>query len=311
MAGWLPRPPGAKDITIGLAHPPGHSFSRALQLFAQRFEERSERRLRVRVYPAAQLGGEREMQEMLALGSLDVSVTGLLNLYEPLFAVFELPYLYRDRAHVLNVMSNLPDSALAQSLPVHGVRMIGFLENGFRHVTNSRRPIHTPADLHGLIIRTPENPAQFETLKALGAAPTPMSFAELYTALAQGVVDGQENPLQNIWSARLAEVQEHIAMTRHIYNVAYVVMSDATWQRLEPADRALVRACMTDTTTWQVRLMAELDGELEEKLRKAGMRFTSPELKPFQEAVQPAYEAIFQQLGPRARELVREIQNTP
>lgn len=311
VAGWLPRPPGSGEITIGLAHPPGHSFSRALQVFAQRLEERSEGRLSVRLYPAAQLGGEREMQEMLALGSLDISVTGLLNLYEPLFATFELPYLYRDRDHVLSVMSSLPDRALAQSLPAHGVRLIGFLENGFRHVTNSRRPIHTPADLRGLIIRTPENPAQFETFKALGAAPTPMSFAELYTALAQRVVDGQENPLQNIWSAKLTEVQEHIAMTRHIYNAAYVVIGDATWERLEPADRALVRACLAEATTWQVRLMSELDRELEEKLKNAGMRFTYPDLKPFQESVQPAYEAVFQQLGPRARELVREIQTTP
>lgn len=310
VAGLLQREPEIREIRIGLAHPSGHSFSQALRKFAQSLEERSEGRFRVRIYPAAQLGGEREMQEMLALGTLDMSVTGLLNLYEPLFATFELPYLYRDREHVLAVMSRLPDQEIAEALIPHGVRLVGFLENGFRQVTNSRRPINVPEDLKGLIIRTPENPAQYETFKALGATPTPMSFAELYTALAQGVVDGQENPLQNIWSGHLAEVQEHIAMTRHIYNVAYVVASELTWERLSPEDRKLFRSCMDEATRWQLHYMAELDTELESKLKEAGMQFTYPDLAQFEHAAQPAYEALFQKLGSEARELVEDVCDT-
>lgn len=302
--GTAPQP---RLLKVGLAHPPNHTFSLALEKFAAHVEAASNGRFEVRLYPASQLGSEREMQEMLTLGSLELSVTGVLNIYEPMFSVYEMPYLYRDRDHVLRVMEEMPAQSFAHNLQRQGLRVLGFYENGFRNVTNSRRPIHTPADLQGLIIRTPENPAQFETFKALGANPTPMSFAELYTALAQGVVDGQENPLQNIASANLNEVQRHLAVTRHIYNVAYVVISERFWQKLPPSDQRILENALHASTRWQLDTMSRLDQQLAQTLQDRGMEFTWPDTAPFEAAVQPAYDAIFQKLGPDARLLVDQI----
>ncbi len=158
-------------VKVGIAHPPGHSFALALGRFAEAVQSATDGRLEVRVYASAQLGGEREMQEMLTLGSLEMSVTGVLNIYEPLFAVFELPFLYTDRDHVVRVMTDLPERDVAQRLTRQGLRVLGFYENGFRNITNSRRPIDSPDDLRGLIIRTPENLAQFETFKAWRPCP--------------------------------------------------------------------------------------------------------------------------------------------
>ncbi len=134
-----------------------------------------------------------------------------------------------------------------------------------------------------------------------------MSFAELYTALAQGVVDGQENPLQNIWSSNLAEVQQYLAVTRHIYNVAYVIVAERFWQSLGIDDREVLRQSLAASTRWQLEYMTRLDVELEARLKQEGMQFTYPDRRQFERAVQPAYAAILEQLGPDAERLVEQI----
>ncbi len=298
---------GMHVIKVGVSHSENHSFTRALARFGTDLEERSNGRFRVKIYNSSRVGSEKEMQEMLTIGTLEMTVTGLLNTYDPMFAVFELPYLYRDRAHVLQVNSGPIMEGVARPLSHLGLRLIGFYENGFRHITNSVRAINTPEDVRGLLIRTPENPAQIATFAALGAAPTPLSFAELYTALLQGVVDGQENPLQNIWSGRLYEAQEYLALTGHIYNSAYVLIGEQFWQSLSEADRELVRDCLDASSRWQIDRMREMDGELEQRLEEVGMQITRPDRAAFEAATRPAYEALYDRLGPEAREIVERI----
>ena len=202
--------PGRKEerrvVKAGLSQSPTHTFARALEMFGALLYERSGGRYTVQIFHNSRIGNEKEMQEMLTLGSLELSLSGVLNNYEPLFAVFELPYLYRDREHAWKVNRGPIMEDVSSSLHLRGLHLLGFYENGYRQISNSIRAIETPEDLRGLMIRTPENPAQIETMRALGAVPTPMNFSELYTALVQGVVDGQENPLQNIWAARLTRL---------------------------------------------------------------------------------------------------------
>lgn len=202
--------PGRKEerrvVKAGLSQSPTHTFARALEMFGALLYERSGGRYTVQIFHSSRIGNEKEMQEMLTLGSLELSLSGVLNNYEPLFAVFELPYLYRDREHAWKVNRGPIMEDVSSSLHLRGLHLLGFYENGYRQISNSIRAIETPEDLRGLMIRTPENPAQIETMRALGAVPTPMNFSELYTALVQGVVDGQENPLQNIWAARLTRL---------------------------------------------------------------------------------------------------------
>jgi tripartite ATP-independent transporter DctP family solute receptor len=240
-----------------------------------------------------------------------MTVTGLLNTSEPLFALFELPYLYEDREHAFRVASSPVMEDVAGSIVPQGLRLVGFYENGFRHITNSKRPIRVPADVAGLLIRTPENPAQIETFRALGAIPTPLSFSEVYTSLLQGVVDGQENPLQQIWLSRLYEAQPYCALTAHIYNSAYVLMSERFYESLDEADRAIFRDCVRRSVRWQLEYMARLDVELEEKLREAGMEFTVPDRDAFREATLPAHRALVEKLGGRAGEVLERIKAVP
>jgi len=247
---------------------------------------------------------------MLTIGTAEMTVTGVLNTCEPLFALFEMPYLYRDREHIMKVNAGPVMEEVAASLPARGLRLIGFYENGFRHITNSERPIRQPLDLVGLKIRTPENQAQIETFRALGADPVSMPFPELYSALLLGTVQGQENPLQNIWSGRLHEAQDHIAMTAHIYNSAYVLISERFWKTLSEDDRRIFRECVAESSRWQLAHMEQLDVELEAKLRQKGMEFTYPDRAAFEAACKPAYEAVFKRFGPQAREIVNRIRET-
>jgi tripartite ATP-independent transporter DctP family solute receptor len=300
----------ARLIKVGVTHSQKHSFTQALQNFGRRLERLSHGRFRVMIYYGAQLGSEKVLQEMLTIGTAEMTVTGLLNTYEPLFAVFEMPYLYRDREHIKQVNSGPIMAEVAASLPAKGLRLIGFYENGFRHITNSVRPIEDLGDLAGLKIRTPENQAQIETFKALGADPISMSFSELYSALLLGTVQGQENPLQNIYSARLFEAQKYIAMTGHIYNSAYVLISERFWQSLTESDRKLIHKCVNESSSWQLAYMEKLDVELEQKLKEHGMKFTYPDKEQFRRACEDAYQAIYSRFGPRAKDIVGRIRAT-
>jgi len=297
-------------IRIGLSHGKSHSFSQALEVFRDKLEEKAGGKFKVQIFHSSQIGTEKEMQEMLTIGSLDICISGVLNTYEPLFTLFEMPYLYRNREHVLKVNDGPVMKEVASGLDDQGIVLIGFYENGFRNVSTTTRRIDKPSDLAGLKIRTPENPAQIQTFKSLGAIPTPLSFSELYTALVQGVVDGQENPLQNIWYGRLYESQHFIAMTRHIYNSAYVTASGRFWGRLSKAEQELIRECIRESSLWQMEYMKKLDSELEGNMKQEGVIFTYPDLKAFEKATLPAYDAVYEELGNRAREIVRKIRET-
>jgi len=294
-------------IKIGIGHPPGQSFVVASEKFKEMVEKRSSNRLKVEIFHSSQLGGEREMQEMVALGTLEMSVSGITVVYEPLFALLEAPFLYRDRDHIKKVMDSPVVAELSQTLLNKGIRMVGFYENGFRNITNSKRAINAPADVKGLKIRTPENLAQIETFKALGAVATPMAYSELYNALAQGVVDGQENPLQNIWTGKMYEVQKHLAITGHIYNSAYILASNKFWAGL-PADlRKIAEDSIKEASYFQLDFVANLDKKLLEDCKAKGMQVTFPDQEAFRKATAPAYDAFYAKFGDRARKIIETI----
>jgi tripartite ATP-independent transporter DctP family solute receptor len=294
-------------IKIGHGHSEKHSFHQAMIKFGEALEKKAPGAFEVSVFPQAQLGSEREMQEQLTTGTLEIAITGVLAIYEPKITLLELPFLFRDRDHILKAHTSEAASALFSTLPGKGIRLLGYLENGFRHITNNTRPINSPDDLKGLKIRTPENLAQIETFNALGSSPTPMPFSELYAALRQGVVDGQENPLQGINDGKLFEVQKHLALTSHIYNSAYVVVSESFYQSLTPEDREAVETALKEATDWQFNHIAKQDGELLETLKKAGMEVTEPDQEAFRSATASAYDAFYEKFGDDARNFVDAI----
>ncbi|MEO8409905.1 MAG: TRAP transporter substrate-binding protein [Propionivibrio sp.] len=298
-----------QTIKIGIDHGPTHSFTQAMERFGKILEQKRPGEYKVQVFASAQLGNERVMQEALTLGSLEIVVTGLLNIYEPKFSLLEAPYLFRDRQHILKAQESEVVQKLAATLPPKGLRLIGFVENGFRHITNNVRPINAPSDVKGLKIRTPENMAQVETFRALGAQATPMPFAELYNAIRMGVVDGQENPLQNINDGKLYEAQKYLALTGHIYNSAYVVISEQFFAKQKPEQQKAIVEAVKEATLWQFDMMRERDAELLETLKQKGMQVTTPDQAAFRAATAPAYDAFYAKFGPDARAIIEAIRS--
>ena len=294
-------------LKIGHGHSEKHSFHLAMQKFSELLEQKAPGAFTVTIYPQASLGSERELQEQLTTGTLEMTITGVLAIFEPKITLLELPYLFRDRDHIQKAQASDAVDALVSGLPAKGVRLVGFLENGFRNITNNTRPINTPDDVKGLKIRTPENLAQIETFNALGASPTPMPFSELYAALRQGVVDGQENPLQNIYDGKLQEVQKHLALTGHIYNSAYLVVSETFYQGLTAEQRTAFEAAVKEAGDWQFNYIAQRDQELLGLLKEAGMEVTTPDPAAFREATSKAYDAFYERYGDDARSFVKAI----
>ncbi|MFD2200387.1 TRAP transporter substrate-binding protein [Shivajiella indica] len=296
-----------KVLRVGLSHSNSHSFTLALEEFKKEVETNTQGKIQIKIYPSSQLGNESEMQEMLMIGSLDMALAGLVNNHEPLFSVLELPYLYENREHVKAVNNGPILEDLARSLNKFGIRLIGWYENGFRHLTTSIKPIHQPEDLNGLLIRTTENMAHIQTIKALGGIPTPLSYAELYTALTQGMVDGQENPLQNIWTGKLYETQKYVAMTGHIFNCAYVLISERTWNKLDKEQQNIIRSAIKNSIEWQLAYLEKLEKELQEKIELEGVEFTFPDKSLFKAKTLPVYDYFINLYGEDAENLINKI----
>jgi tripartite ATP-independent transporter DctP family solute receptor len=299
----------AKNIVIkvGHGHTATHSYQLGLERSAQAIKEATNGRITLKFYPSAQLGNERQMQESLTTGTLEMTITGLANLYDPAFALFDFPFLYDNRTQIKHVMYSDLMKDMGQGLIKKGLRIIGLMEVGFRDVT-SNKPINTPADLKGFKIRTPESPAQIECFKAMGAMPTPMSFSELYGALQQGVVDGQENPLENIFNGKLYEVQKYVNVTKHIYNFAYVFISEKFWKTLTPEDQKLIASEVKKGCLWQIDYLKEKEADYADQLRAKGMTFVEVDRNLFREAAMGAYQSDFvKKLEPRSSEIIKQI----
>jgi TRAP-type transport system periplasmic protein len=294
-------------VKVGHGHTAEHSYQLGLQQAAKSIAERTNGRITMKFFPSAQLGDEKQMQESLTTGTLEMTITGLANIYDPAFALFDFPYLYDNRNQIKSVMYSPLMEQMGEALQKKGMRIIGLMEVGFRNVT-SNKPINTPADLKGFKIRTPQSPAQIETFKALGAIPTPMSFSELYGALQQGVVDGQENPLENILNGKLFEVQKYCAFTRHIYNFAYVLISEKFWNSLSKDDQKLMAEEIKKGCFWQMDYLAGKEKEMEQLLKDKGMQFTNPDRDAFRNAAAAAYESDFvKKMEPRSTEIIKKI----
>lgn len=295
------------QIKVGHGHSATHSYQVGLQQAADMIEEKTDGRITMKFFPSAQLGNERQMQESLTVGTLEMTITGLVNLYDPAFALFDFPFLYDNRDQIKNVMYSDLMEEMGRVLIEKGIRIVGLMEVGFRNIT-SKKPINTPEDLQGFKIRTPESPAQIECFRAMGANPTPMSFNELYGALQQGVVDGQENPLENIYNAKFWEVQDYVTVSRHIYNFAYVLVSEKFWQSLSADDQQIIADAVKEGCFYQIDYLADKEAELEQALKDNGMEFIYPDRDAFREAAMGAYESDFvKKLGDRGQNIIARI----
>ncbi|WP_252315907.1 DctP family TRAP transporter solute-binding subunit [Sinobaca sp. H24] len=304
---------GQEVYQIQLAHSSPASNDRleeSLQVFKDNVEERSNGLVEVTTYPASQLGSERAQLENVQLGSVEMAAlsSGPFPGFFKEMMIFDLPFIFENEEIAYEVLdSDYGDQILDLLLEETGVRGLAWGENGVRHFTNSQRPIEEPDDLTGLTIRTQENPAHMATVEALGAIPNPMAFSEVYSALQQGVIDGQENPISLIESMRFYEVNQYLTLDGHFYNTFTLIINNDYYESMPEDIQTIVQE---EADTWSDDQRSRNRTQVEEGLEvieEAGVEIielTDEEKEEFQEKTQPVIEEYRSILGD---ELVDEL----
>ena len=279
------------EIKFGHVGEPGSLFAASADEFAKRANAKLGGKAKVVVFGSSQLGGDKELLQKLKLGTVDIALPSTVMSSEAdLFGVFEMPYLVKDRTHMKRIEDGVFWKSLAPAAEAKGLKVIAVWENGYRHITNSKRPINTPADLQGIKLRVPEGKWRVKMFQAYGANPSPMKFSEVFTALQTGVMDGQENPFTQIYSAKFQEVQKFISLTGHVYTPAYATVGAKKWAAL-PADvRGTLEAVAKETQSFVYEKAAKDDEELLGKIKAAGVQVNTPNKDSFIAASKPVYE---------------------
>ena len=245
----------------------------AIDVFAKEVEKRTAGRYKVQTFYNGALGGERESIEAVQLGTqeLALSSTGPVPNFVPETKILDVPFLFRDKAHARAVLDGPIGQEMLTKFDAKGFKALAWAENGFRHMTNSKRDVKAPEDLKGLKMRTMENPVHIAAYKSFGIVTTPMAFPEVFTALQQGTVDGQENPLSVIIAAKFDQVQKHLSLTGHVYSPCIFLMNKATFDKLSAADKqAFLEAAKEGTKANRARV-DEDDAKGVADLRAKGM----------------------------------------
>jgi tripartite ATP-independent transporter DctP family solute receptor len=246
----------------------------AIDTFAREVEKRTNGRYKVQTFYSGSLGGERESIEAVQLGTQELTFTssGPVPNFVPETKILDIPFLFRDKAHARAVLDGPIGAELLGKFDSKGMKAIAWGENGVRHMTNSKRPVKAPEDLKGLKLRTMENPVHVQAYKGLGIVTTPMAFPEVFTALQQGTVDGQENPLSVIMAAKFDQVQKHLSLTSHVYSPCVLLMNKAAWDKLSAADKQAFMEAGKEAVKANRARVDEDDAKGVAELRSKGMQ---------------------------------------
>ena len=294
----------AKDsdvITLRASHSCAetHPYHLGLLKFAELVDEKTDGKVKIDIFPSAQLGDERANIEDLQMGTLDIAVssTGPIGNFVEDFLILDLPFLFTGYDHAHKVLDGEIGQALIAKLDDIGVVGGAFWENGFREMTNSKRPIESVADVAGLKLRCMENQVHMDAFAALGMDPTPMAWSEVFTALQQGVIDGQENPIAVIYSQKVYEAQQYLAITNHVYSPSLVLFSKATFSKLDPEIQTALLEAAQEAADYE-RSCCE-DGEAEQiaEMEELGLEVTYPDVTEFQAAMGSVYEKYAAKFG--------------
>lgn len=286
-------------IKVGHTNAADHYYQIGLERFADLVAEKTDGRVEIQVFPADQLGGQRQEVEGLMVGTHDmvlVSSMVISNFNEDI-GVFDMPFIFSDRDHAYRVLDGEIGDEVAAELEEIGLKVLAYWENGFRYITNGVRPIEKPEDLQGLKIRVPESPVYLDTFTTLGAAATPMAFGEVFSALQLGVVDGQENPAGHVIHNAFYEVQDYISLTGHFYTAQPLLISTTLYDSL-PADiqQAISEAAL-EARDYERQLSMDNEAEYLEQIAEHGMTILEVDIPAFQAAVQPVYDKYADKYG--------------
>ena len=301
----------AMAIEIKFAHVVNDkdAFHVAAVKFKELVEKNTKGEITVTLFTDAKLGDERTLLERMKMGIVDSAIitNGPIINFVPAFGVIDLPFLFRDPDHAYKVLDGSIGQKLLAEMESQGWKGLSFGERGFRNLTNSKRAVKTPEDIKGLKIRVMQNPVYVDSFKALGANAVPMAWTEVLTALQQGTVDGQENPLNVIMAFKLYDVQKYLSITRHAYAPAPILMSTITWKKLTPAQQQIMKKAAQDAADFERAWDNKMESDWLKELENKGMMVSKPDLKPFLAAVKPVYEQYTPKYG---KNLLDSIINT-
>ena len=304
-------PAMAAKITFRVAteSAPGADQHLLISKFKELAEAQSKGEITVEIFHSGQLGSQKQMQEQTQLGTIQmVTVASGMPELEAKYGVFDFPFLFQNRAHAYKVMDGDVGKSLAEGLlKGRGMRVLACGELGFRQITNSKRPILSADDLKGLKIRVPNNRFRLQAFQALGAAPTPIDYKELYGALQQGVVDGQENPLAAFKEKTMWEVQKYISITNHVFTPACLLANDRWWQGVDAPNRAIMESAAREAANWQRQQMASADDTLLAEFKAKGVQIDNPKLDGFVEKTRPTWKEFEQRVGTDTLEAVLKL----
>ena len=300
----------AQTVTVGHTTSDNSHYSVGVDAFKKRLEELSGGEFTVEEHPSGALGGERAMIEGLQIGTIDtvITSTGPLGNFVPETYVLDLPFLFADYDQARCVLDGDIGQQLLDQIGQNNLVGLAWTENGFRHLTNSLREVKTPEDASGLKIRTMENQMHMAAFEEMGVHPTPMAFPELFTALQQGTVDGQENPVSVILTSNLWEVQDHMSLTGHVYSPAIMLASPVLWDSLSEEEKGwFTQAAKAGAEATRAEV-SRLETEGVKELKDKGMTVVEDiDKSQFQKAVEPSYSVYTDQYG---SEMLDKIRNS-
>ncbi|WP_198969869.1 TRAP transporter substrate-binding protein [Xylophilus sp. ASV27] len=313
IQGLLPAAAQAQTTTlkIGYATAKDSHYGVGSTVFCDEVEKNTQGRYKCQHFANSALGGEREQIEAIQLGTLDLlnTSTGPVGNFVPEMRIVDLPFLFRDYAHARKVMDGPIGQGMLAQFPKHGIIALAWTENGFRQMTNSKRDIVKPGDAAGLKMRTMENKVHMEGYRTFGILPTPMAFPELFGALQQGTVDGQENPVPVILSAKFAQVQKYMSLTNHVYSPALLLMSPRSWNKLSDADKQVFLAAARSGAAAQRKKVNDDEENGIAQLEQAGMKVTrNVDGAAFREAIKPAYANYAKEFGADNIKRIQDVQ---
>jgi tripartite ATP-independent transporter DctP family solute receptor len=284
----IARGQSAIVLRWGDVQAPAHPSVQAAERTAKEVKEKTAGRVEIQTFPSGQLGGSRDMVEATSSGAMGIVTEGgaLIGQFLPQMSIIEAPYIWKDAAQMSRALASPFVEELNKSLiEKRDLRIIASNYYGKRHVTTGKKAVHTVADMVGFKLRVPEVDTFVAMTEAWGAKPTPMNFGELYLALSQGAVDGQENPLPTIQAGKLFEVQKYLVLTGHIITPRLVVANETLWRKLTPADRDVVTAAIRDGAAWNDAEIIRQEASLAATFEKAGMTVIEPDVESFRKPV--------------------------
>lgn len=309
------------SVNIKMAHNgntnPDDPQNVGVQAFKDMVEERSNGDISVQIYPAGQLGDARTIVEGIQLGTIEMAdvENGPMGGFVPEAMLWDLPFIFRNIDHAHKVLDGEIGQSVQEKYQDVGIRHLAYNDGGFRYFTNDQRPIQSMEDLEGLKIRVMESEVMIDTINAFGASAVPMSFGELYTALQQGVVDGQENPMNLIYSQRFYEVQDYLSLSEHFYYPRQYIASENWWQTLDDEHQDILAQAAVEASNIQRDALVEYELEMRSVLEEQGMQINEVEKDAFIEAaLAKIYPSFYETLGggdsSRGEELIQAIMET-